>query len=536
MTVDDEVTTFPSLFRRIVAEQGDRLAVSTVDETLTYRQLEQRSADMARALLSIGAGKGTRIAALAPGGIQWIVTLCASLRIGAIITSASTLATPSELAYHLRRSDAQILIGVRRFQRHDYAQKLAEALSIDTTQKAGALQLCTSPYLRSIWLDDCAGLTWAQSIEDLAGRAQSGNAPLRNVLTEIEQEVMPSDDCLMVFTSGSTAAPKAVLHSQRTIACKPTMLLASRTVYKNVGPDDRVLALPPTFWMGGIVAAMVGISAGATLVYPLSMKAEDQADAIRKCRVTRVFGGMARGLPEVTRILQEQGFDTGKVAGLVPATSPRKSYGSMGMTETFALHHGVLADGPESPDERTWAGYLIPGFERKVVRPDTEDEVSDGDDGELLLRGGTLMSGYYKTERADTFTRDGFFRTKDRVSIAPDGALHFLGRLSDMIKTTKGANVSPSEVQHALELLPSVEAAFVVGVQDGTLGQIVTAAVVPSSGHRVCEQEIRKQLGETLSGYKIPARIFCVDRSEVPMTATGKPNLVQLETYLSSRM
>jgi len=108
-------STFPQLFGEVVAARADHIALIASGETLTYRELEQRTARTARSLLAIGAGKGTRIAVLAPDSALLLNTFYAALRIGALITPVSTLTTPSELAHILRTTDAQILIGVRRF-------------------------------------------------------------------------------------------------------------------------------------------------------------------------------------------------------------------------------------------------------------------------------------------------------------------------------------------------------------------------------------------------------------------------------------
>ena len=151
----------PALLAKVVAARGKHEAVITARETLTYAELDQRSARMARALLAIGAGKGTRISLMAPDGILWLTAFLAGLRIGALVTTISTLCTAPELAHILRNSDAQIFIGARRFLRHDYGQTLIAALPGLNEAKAEALRLPAAPYLRSIWLDD-------------AGRSQLG--------------------------------------------------------------------------------------------------------------------------------------------------------------------------------------------------------------------------------------------------------------------------------------------------------------------------------------------------------------------------
>ena len=158
-------STWPALFANVVAERGKHDALVVGGETLSYDELDRRTARMARALLAIGAGKGARIGLMAPDGVLWITTFLAGLRIGALTTVVSTLCTPPELAHILRNSDIQVFIGARRFLRHDYVKTLSAALPGLSEGKAGALRLSTAPYLRSIWLDDADGLKWAKPID-----------------------------------------------------------------------------------------------------------------------------------------------------------------------------------------------------------------------------------------------------------------------------------------------------------------------------------------------------------------------------------
>ena len=169
---------------------------------------------MAKALLASGAGKGTRIGVLAPDGALLLTTFYAALRIGALVTPISTLTTPPELAHIIRTSDAQLLVGARRFLRNDFAANLEAALPGLADAAPATLWLTCAPHLRSIWLDDAAGHAWARPIDELLARADGVDDEL---LAAVEAEVSPADDAFVVYTSGSTATPKAVVHSQRSV-------------------------------------------------------------------------------------------------------------------------------------------------------------------------------------------------------------------------------------------------------------------------------------------------------------------------------
>ncbi len=120
MSEDAPPSTLPALLARITATRAGHDAIATMTETVDYAGLDRRAAGFARALLALGAGKGTHVALLAPDGIFWMSAFLGALRIGAVVTLVSTLSTPRELAYMLRHSDVQILLAARRFLRPAY--------------------------------------------------------------------------------------------------------------------------------------------------------------------------------------------------------------------------------------------------------------------------------------------------------------------------------------------------------------------------------------------------------------------------------
>ena len=184
----------------------------------------------------------------------------------------------------------------------------------------------------------------------------------------------------------------------------------------------------------------------------------------------------------------ERGIDVDRIRGL---GRPRDEDGEpipgslranlLGMSESFSVHSGEPIDVRMPDDKRGASGRAVNGIERRVVDPDTGLEVPPGEVGELQLRGGGLMSGFYKVERDEVFTPDGFYPTKDLVRIDADGYAWFVGRTGDMIKTSS-ANVSRLEVEAALAKLPEVELPLVAGLPDPEVGEIVAAAVVPAAG------------------------------------------------------
>lgn len=189
------------------------------------------------------------------------------------------------------------------------------------------------------------------------------------------------------------------------------------------------------------------------------------------------------------------------------------------MSETAGPHtFWTLADDLHGTTEqyRGAFGHEVPGVSHRIVDAAGHD-VAEGVDGEILVRGYSVMQGLYKRERSDVFDADGWYHTDDRGHFR-DGWLFFTGRQSDLIKT-KGANVAPVEVERVLLSLRGVSAAFVFGVEHPEHGQDVVALVV---GGDADEQQLRAALREQLSSYKVPAHIFAIDPSDVAFLTSQK--------------
>lgn len=529
--------TFPQLWKRVVACRGNHPALVMRGESLSYTELDQRSAQMARALLAMGAGKGSRIALMAPDGVLWITTFLASLRIGALISVISTLCTPTELTHILRNSDTQFLISGRRFLKHDYAQKLLNAFPDLASCQPNQLRLMEAPYLRSVWLDDNSDCPWADSVDTLLAKISAPQAPDTALLSAIEHQVVPGDDAVIVYTSGSTSQPKAVVHTQQTVAGHPPEVAKLFLLT----PEDRMMPLLPAFWLGGMVMALEVLSTGATLVYPDSPDQDVVLDTIEALQVNRVnsWGDMLLKLREAAAA---RGIDVDAIVGLGPFRDqqgelipPELQSNMLGMSETFAVHSAEALNVRLPADKPGASGRSINGYQRRIVDPETGTQVAVGEVGELQLRGGGLMSGFYKLPREQVFTRDGFYPTGDLVRVDADGYLYFVARRGDMIKT-RAANVSRLEVEAAIRALPGVAMAVVAGLTDKELGQRVVAAVVPEAEAKISEQSLQQQLRDTLSSYKIPRNIVCVEERDIPRTSTGKIKLSDLAGMIAARI
>lgn len=525
--------TVGALLRRSVERTPDADAIATMAETISYCELDRRVAAMAAALVAIGAGKGTRIALLAPDGPLWVTTFLAATRIGALVVAVSTLATAPELAHIVRHSDAQILIGVRRFLKHDYAAKLTAAFPGLASLGGAPLYCEDAPYLRSVWLDDADGLGWAGSHADLFDARAPGVA----LVEAIEAEVVPSDDAVIIYTSGSSSLPKAVAHTQRS-AAQQAQIMAEPF---RMTPYDRLMPLLPSFWVGGLMMVLEVLTTGGTLVYPASPAPDDVVAAVKQLRVSRINSWG----PQTERIrtaLAAAGIDPAGIDGLTPRRAddgtvipPERTANLLGMTESFGPHSAerfgtVLPQGREHASGR--ATYDV---ERRIVDPETGEVLGLGQSGELQLRRGALMRGFYKMDPDQVFTPDGFYPTGDTARVDAAGYLYFEGRRSDMMKTG-GVNVSRTEVEAALRSLAQVALPIVLPLPDAELGQIVVAGVVPAAGASPSEDALKSALRDLVAGYKIPRRIVILEESDVAWTPSHKIKLGEMAQLIAARI
>jgi acyl-CoA synthetase (AMP-forming)/AMP-acid ligase II len=175
----------------------------------------------------------------------------------------------------------------------------------------------------------------------------------------------------------------------------------------------------------------------------------------------------------------------------------------------------------------------MPGIEHKLIDPDTGVICPPGTEGEICVRGYNLMQRLYQVDPAETFDADGYYHTGDLGIFDADGYLFFRGRLGEIIRSG-GTNVVPREVEGALVECAGVSEAFVFGVPDAKLGTVVGAAIVLEPGASLTADELRKQLKNVLSAYKLPRRIEFVAKRDLPMTRTGKVHKARLRERLQA--
>ena len=532
--------TLPEMIHHLAERFADRDMIAIGDRRTTFRQAERESAKLARGLLASGVGKGTRVALLMPNGPDWVLAWLAICRIGAICVPLSTFLRGRELIWNLRHADVHTLLTCDRYLNHDYLERLERAVPELADQTTEPFFLRSLPYLRSVRVWGCSDRPWvSDGPSGLAALADATPAMGDEFLREIERCVTPADQMLILYTSGSTAEPKGACHTHGTAVRHSYILNA----YRNGGPEDAAYSPMPFFWVGGqnnnLMATM---HSGACLFCEESFDVDKIVDLIERERITVIAGWPhhAKAIADHPRFLKG-GFDFirfGTYATLPKALRPATAElypNALGMTETFANHSMEAAGVGLLPHQRGSFGRSIARLERRIVDPETGEEVAPGEWGNLCMRGYSVMQGLYKLEREEVFTADGFYRTGDECRVDDEGHLFLKGRLGEMIKTS-GANVSPREVELALESFDEIKEAYVVGVADPLRGQAVAAAVVLFADQTAEVADLRLRLREELSVFKVPQHIFLYTSEEIPRTGSAKILKPQLREMLAERI
>jgi acyl-CoA synthetase (AMP-forming)/AMP-acid ligase II len=488
--------TLTELLASSAARFSDREALVSPRGRWTYRAVEARAAAVASGLAAQGVRAGTHVGLLAPNWPEWLVLAFAIWRLGGVLVPLSTLYRPRELRHALALADVEVLIAVRGFLRHDYGKSLADAGAPRTLRT-------------TVWL---------------APPADGEPVDLQGIVAPGETEAAARADApaTIVFTSGSTADPKGAVHTQAALARSAV----ENAAVLGLTAEDRTWGYLPFFFAGGLVAvALATLSAGGAVVLQEVFEPGETLALLARERVSVFFAWphqaealLAHPHFATTRLVLRKGVGANAkwAAALYPPDHQATS--SYGMTETPPLCCAWPFDAPR--DLRTSShGPPVGSRELRIVDPETGRAVAAGTDGEICVRGPTVMREYYKVDRAVAFDADGFFHTGDLGHLDVRGALHFVGRAKDVIKSG-GANVAAAEVEAVLLRHPAVAAAHAVGVPDPQRGESVAAFVVVTTP--VDAAALTAHCRAELASYKVPRFVWIRREDELPQKGSGK--------------
>lgn len=494
------VDTLPELLRaRARSCRGHSLLICDA-ERISYADAEQRSAGLAGRLVALGAGRGSHVGLLYPNGVSFVVGMLAAARIGAVVVPFPTFATAPELRAQLAHSDVRILLAIGSYRSHDYRQRLGAALDTEFDCE-GPLFSIHAPQLRRVVFD-----------ADADGETPAGlDSPA--ALAALESDVDGNDPLCIVYTSGSSGAPKGVIHTHAGLLGHQRNLNEIR----RLTAADILFCNSPFYWIGGLAFALLAsMLAGSTLLCSNATDPAATLDLLEAEKPT-LTNGFVSGITALAHhpSLPDRDLSTLRRGNLYPLMAPETRpadpqlrHQMLGMTETGGP---VLLSGDDTdqPAHRRGSfGKPAPGVECRV------------EDGELLVRGRHLMQRYHKRSREDCFDPDGWFATGDLVRTDADGFYYYLGRRDSLIKTA-GVNVSPVEVERAIARVTGGTVAHVIGIPDADRGQLVAAVIVQDDTNPELGS-LPELLKTELSAYKIPRRFATVPATEIPLLSSGK--------------
>lgn len=514
MTYSQSIAYIADKFRNreAVVFRGQRFSYADIK-----REIDSASARYA----SLGLKPGDKVAILLPNRPEFIWCWLGASQMGLVAVMINTRLRQDELSYQLAQSDTRAVVIPGEGAFRDFLDELSVLAPAIRDGVPGELGSETLPALSYVLVVDDfdsqykGALAWSKLAEN--------NPPMP------EMETNPETASLISYSSGTTALPKGAMISH--CVWRKAYDIGDRV---DMTVDDCLYMAIPMF---GSMAILNGVlpylARGAKLVIGEQFDADTCLAAIEKEKVTALhllpptvkqmiecpnFDKYDRSSLKISYTLSIDPDILNTVADVIGIPGVMTGYG---LTETTTVATRNRWDDPREI-RHTTQGWALPDVEIKVVDPETLDELPVNEPGELWVRGYCVMLGYYKKpkETEAAIRPDGWFRTGDMGKMDSSGRVQFLGRLGDGYKS-RGFNVSPEEVEFAINQHPSVYAAAVIGVPDPVAEKIGAAFIIKRKDSALDEQTLLDFLKPKLSGYKMPKYVFFVD--ELPLTpGTGK--------------
>ena len=492
----------------------------------TYGAFDKEVDRVARGLMALGVEKGEHVALWMNNRAEWLFLVFAIAKIGAVLVPLNTRYRTDDVAYTVRQSDSGTWISIDRSGPVDYAAILGDVLPGLAAQDPRAADIEGFPVLRRLVV---VGESAVAGTLDWEAMLSHGEAVSDDALAARAAAVDPDEPVMIGYTSGTTGHPKGVLHSH-------VMIRNMRERANRIGLtfEDGIVNPLPLFHMYGFSeAGLISVLAGCKHVLLDRFDADECMRLVEAERGTITHGfdthykeyldSLAR-TPRDISSLRFGTFPSGMTSSARIARRVQEemvpTFTGWGMTETFTF--ATMSFGNSTPEQRSDAsGFPAPGFEIKIVDPESGRTVEDGEEGELLIRGYMITRGYYKKpeETAEAIDPDGWLHTGDTAVLRADGHIRFIGRFKDQLRVG-GENVSPAEVEAFLMAHEAVDQVAVVGYPDPRLGEVAVAFVVTAPGKAVSGDELAACCKGRIASFKIPRHVLTVDA--FPMTASGK--------------
>jgi long-chain acyl-CoA synthetase len=467
-------------------------AVRLGDVELTYAELDERSARVATLLAEKGLRPGDRVGVMLPNVPEFPISYYGVLRAGGVVVPMNVLLKRREIAFYLEDSGAKLLLAWHGFaaDARDGAAD-ADAELIEVEPKAFAEQL-------------------------------DAHEPTPE-LTETGEE----DTAVILYTSGTTGKPKGAELTHFNLSRNAD--IASRTTCV-ISEGDVVLGALPLFHSFGQTVSMnASLRVGATLTLVPRFDPAEALATMQRDRVTHFYG-----VPTMYgALLHHPGreeLDTSALRTCITGGASMPVEVLRGFEEAFGCvvleGYGLSETSPVAssnhPDMERKPGSIgtpLEEVEMKVVDED-DNEVAQGEVGEIVIRGHNVMKGYWRRPEATAEAmRGGWFHSGDMARVDEQGYFFIVDRKKDLI-IRGGYNVFPREVEEILYEHPKIREAAVLGIPHDQLGEEVGAAVVLHEGEQLEPEEVSAYVKERIAAYKYPRAVWFLD--DLPKGPTGK--------------
>jgi long-chain acyl-CoA synthetase len=490
--------------RHWAKETPDHPALRWGDQQLTYRQLDERSSRVARALAGDGVGPGDRVAFLDKNSPEQVELYFGAAKLNAVPCPVNFRLAGPEIAVIVADSGAKVFAVGGEF-----------LPSVEMV--AGELPA-----------------TKILAIGDVDGRPSFADWRDAHPADDPHLAQAPDDVAYQLYSSGTTGRPKGVQITQSNLAAALSLypgLLGLRS-------DAVIMVAMPLYHIGGGGWVLAGHAVGATNVLVREAVPSELVALIAAERITHTFlvpavlqfmlsvpGAADQDYSSLRNILYgaspisektlAASIDTFK-CGFVQA------YGLTESTGTVACLREADHD-PHGPNRHRLrsVGLPIPGSEIRIVHPLTNEDVRPGEVGEIWIKGPTVMKGYWNLPEATaaTIDSDGWLRSGDAGYRDADDYIYVHDRVKDMI-VSGGENVYPAEVENAIMSHPDVADVAVIGVPSDRWGETPKAVVVRTAGSSLTEDELLAYCRERLAGFKCPTSVDWIE--QLPRNPSGK--------------
>lgn len=536
--------TVGDLLEKVAQTYPDRQAVKYIDRDY-YRSWKDFNAEVdevAKGFMALGVEKGDKVAIWATNVPEWLLTLFACCKIGAVLVTVNTAYKVFELEYLLRQSDTKVLVMTHGYKDANYIEIVNELCPDLKNQAPNHLDIPMLPFLKSVILKGNEAPAGMMPFNELFTRAKE--IP-EEVYQQRKREQDPQDVINMQYTSGTTGFPKGVMLTHYNIVNNG----------KSIGDcmkfthEDKLCIPVPFFHCFGLVLAVMASVTHATSMVPLEWyRPVDFMRALQEEECTAIHG-----VPTMyIAVLEHKDFHkyhfpklrTGIMAGSpCPIKVMRQVIEEMGMTE-ITISFGQTEASPvctmtttdDSLEHRVQTvGKAMPNIECKIVDPETGKTLGPHQQGEFCARGYNIMKGYYKMPEAtaQAIDSDGWLHTGDLCEVDEDGYYKVTGRMKDMI-IRGGENIYPKELEEFLYTCEKIQDVQVIGVPSEQYGEEIMACIILKNGEQMTVDEVKELIRSHMAKHKVPSYVEFM--KEFPMTASGKIQKYKLREWAVDKL